>query len=496
VATSCIESMQNNTPHSVNEISLKQLRKATRANLSAFQISLFSSNDILVCHDIIRILPGKRVVAFGKWGSKSVVAKIFYEPRNAARHALRDAVGIKALLNAGVLTPPLFYQGTADDKNIHILIFEKIEGYSLDSLWEHKVDVNEMSPLLHAVTIELATQHVLGVLQHDLHFKNFIVRRKNIFTLDGGDIEIFDKPLGKKESLDNLALFFSQLGVDTHELQQYLFQTYTRARGWLVKERDIFMLQSALEKWNRKRLRQFSKKIMRNSSSFVRYKKPGSLVIYDRDYETAELLEFLKNPEALFSAAQILKDGGSSTVIKIRLGKKIFVLKRYSLKNFLHWLRRCLRQTRAAKSWKFAQRLRLLGIPTAKPVGFIEKSFLGLRGQSYLLMEYVEGVTLGEHFAKDSETQEIVAKRVISLFENLARLRITHGDLKMTNILIHDQAPTLIDLDGMQMHRTTWTFKRSFQDEIARFLRNWQHQPSLLSLFSKLIKEMFQRQGI
>lgn len=497
-----IENMETNLSSYIQQISWSNLRKANRATLAPFQLALTDSDDSLFCKEIVRVMPGKRLVAFGTWAGKSVVAKLFFEPHHAMRHAKRDYEGIQALLENGVLTPPVFYQGTSHDKRIHVLIFERIEGaQSLDTIWQERSSIKELMPLMQALTIELATHHVLGILQQDLHFKNFLIRGRQIYTIDGGDVEVEDKPLSKQESINNLGLFFSQLGVGTNELQQALFQIYARSRSWIVTEHDITSLRSALRNFTKRRWEQYSKKIMRTCTAFVSHKTLRGLTIYDRDYESAELLACLKNPEIVFSASdtEILKAGRTTTVAKIRIDGKYFVIKRYNIKNSMHWLRRCLRATRAATGWRLAQWLRLVGIPTAKPVAFIEKRFLGLRGTSYLLMEYVDGVHAGDYFAaegSDSANSIFTAHQIIFLFENLARLRITHGDLKMTNVLIAKQKPVLIDLDGMCVHSSFLGFKRAFQKEIKRFMENWRNVPIVYSMFEQLVEEMYKRLGI
>lgn len=498
-----IKDMENkNSSEAIHNLSWSHLRQANRASLEPFQLTLAESDDVLFCHEIVRVIPKKRVVAFGTWGGKQVVAKLFYQKRHAARHIKREYAGVNALLESGVLTPALYYHGTSKDRRIQVLIFERImDAPNLDALWQDRSSVKAMLPLMHAMTIEIATHHVLGVLQHDLHFKNFLVSKRGIFTIDAGDLEVFDKPLTKKESIDNLGLFFSQLGIGTEALQKTLFQIYTRSRGWIVKKADVVGLHAAIEKWTNKRWEQYSEKIMRTCSAFVRHETMKNLTIYDREYESHTLLQILKNPEAVFSwpETEMLKAGRSATVIKFKMDDQFYVMKRYNIKDSFHWLRRCLRPTRAATGWRLAQRLRLMGVATVKPIAFIENHFLGLRGKSYLLMEFNEGEHAGKFFAqhmKDQATSQFVAQQMMALFESLARLRITHGDLKMTNILVCRNRPVLIDLDGMQEHRTTWGFKRAFQQEIKRFMINWRDTPTVYNMFELLVQEVYRRLGV
>jgi hypothetical protein len=80
VATERIKSMDNNTiSQLIQNLSWSHLRHANRASLEPFQLALAESDDVLFCKDIVRVIPGKRIVAFGTWGDKPVVAKLFYQ---------------------------------------------------------------------------------------------------------------------------------------------------------------------------------------------------------------------------------------------------------------------------------------------------------------------------------------------------------------------------------------------------------------------------------
>src|SRR5258708_36045342 len=105
------------------------------------------------------------------------------------------------------------------------------------------------------------------------------------------------------------------------------------------------------------------------------------------------------------------------------------------------------------------------GVKTAKPIAFIEHHFFGLRGKSYLIMENVDGYHAGKYFSEYSSNDnqyEQMAKSLLALFYSLAELRLTPGDLKVTNILIENGLPVLIDLDGMQEHHSLFGLRYSF----------------------------------
>jgi tRNA A-37 threonylcarbamoyl transferase component Bud32 len=280
--------------------------------------------------------------------------------------------------------------------------------------------------------------------------------------------------------------------VGTTRLQQELFTVYAKSRGWIIKQADFDWLKTFVAKKNKERWQRYQKKIVRNCTAFARITTLHRAISYDRAYQSPAFLDFLHDPEKFFTqqGVSVLKAGRSATVIKIILDGRAFVVKRYNIKNKWHWLRRCLRETRAAASWRLSQRLRLFGIATAKPIAYIENRFLGLRGRSYFVMEYVGGASIGEFFSAYSAEEKHftqVASLIKDMLHHLAELKITHGDLKMTNILLANDQPLLIDLDGMREHGNVFSFRRTFQKEIKRFMKNWDHYPKVAALFNTLL---------
>ncbi len=474
----------------------KELLKADYSFSSSFFLKLAHHEEPLLCEEVIRVIPGKRLVFFGRWNDRSVVGKIFFGP-HAEQHLQQERQGAQALLAAKIPTPALLHNDTTTDKSIKVLIFERIlNAENLDSYWRQHKNKIDGEAILHALTLELATQHVLGLEQEDLHLKNFLVAGEKIYTLDGAAIHIHEGPLTKKQSLENLALLFSQLGIYTNKLQQRLFETYVKARSWLIKKSDLRLLQKTIRRWNGARWLDYSKKIFRSCTAFAKKKNPRVYAIYDRSYDSPAFQALLADPDAAMLAPEtiILKPGRSSTVARISLDQRRLVVKRYNIKNFWQGLRLLFKPSRARISWRLSHQLHFVGLPTAKPVAFIEKRFLGLRRKSYFIMEYIEGQRADAFFEAqpiEAQASTLIAKRIIVLFFQLARLRLSHGDLKITNILLTpEQEPVLIDFDGMREHRSSRSLWQRFSKDLDRFLENWQERPDLRQLFQNLIGEM------
>lgn len=477
------------------EFTRKKLLKADYSFSTPFLLTLAHHEEALLCEHMARIIPKKRLVVFGHWNNRPVVAKIFFG-RQAKQHQQRDQQGAEALLRAKIPSPALLHVDSNKDKTIYVLIFERIEqAESLESYWQKNKAAPESEAVLRALTIEIATQHVLGLEQKDLHLKNFLVARNKIYTLDGAGIRTHAEPLSKKQSLENLALFFSQFGIHTSQLQQRLFATYIEARSWLIQKADLNLLQKSIRHWNARRWFYYSKKIFRSSTQFAKIKTWRTVALYDRTYHSLAFQKLLDNPDALLKQPNtlILKAGRTATVARVEVDGRKLVIKRYNIKSIWHSLRLIFKPSRASWSWRLAQQLHFVGLPTAKPVAFIEKRFLGLKRETYFIMEYIDGLRADQFFARvgvDEEKNQTLAKQIITLFFNLAQLRLSHGDLKITNILLNAKdEPVLIDLDGMREHRSSRSLWQRFNKDLARFLENWHHQPQLRQLFQELIRD-------
>jgi tRNA A-37 threonylcarbamoyl transferase component Bud32 len=445
-----------------------------------FQVELADGKGMLYAEKVVRIVPGRRMVVFGTWQGQDVVAKIFLDKKQAKRHLAKEKAGMLTLQEKKVPVPALYYAGSSADQDLQIIISERIKAArNIEDIWQEKNKIADILPELKMLVVELATQHVLGILQHDLHLNNYLFTDKIVYTLDGGQIELFPQILDKKTSMNNIALFLSQLGIGVEKIQIDLYRHYAKSRGWLVKSKEFSELSRLIKKWNNERWHKYERKIFRDSSHFSTIRRSGLKGMYDRRFAGPDLSCFFDYPEHVFQSSNVtmLKSGRSSTVIKVTLDGREYVIKRYNIKGAFHYLRRCLRVTRAAKSWRLAQKLILFRLPTAKPVAYLEKTFLGLRGTSYYVTEYVPRIATNEFFA-DNVCQ------ISDLFRSLAKLGITHGDLKKSNILIdNNHLPVLIDLDGAKEHESLRGLRSAWRREIERFLRNFDDEPQLQRKF-------------
>ena len=199
----------------------------------------------------------------------------------------------------------------------------------------------------------------------------------------------------------------------------------------------------------------------------------------------------LKNPDLALSdpECQIIKSDNTTTVGLIFRGSYKIAIKRYNTKNAWHRLRRTVRSSRAENCWHFTRTLRNLDISVAPAVAWIQEIQLGLKFRSWFISEFVEGTSSLDYF-KDNVSPAEIKKTLSEIVEILCKLRherISHGDLKASNILLSKRGPVLIDLDSMRQHKTESTYQPAARKDLNRFLRNWQENPVLLATARQLL---------
>lgn len=448
------------------------------------------SNDAreLCCREIIRHLPGKRLVGRGTWRGKEIVGKIYFHKWHARRHWRRERKGIQALIERKISTPELLYAGSTDDKKIYVLILSAItEAKNLLETWDGAANEQERIALLKRLITTVAQQHDSGVLQHDLHLRNFLKKGDEVYTLDGSEITARNCAPSKFKSLDNLGLLLAQLPPRFDENEQQMYIHYAKARGWKYDDRDSATLRVRLSRNRERRKKDYLNKVFRESTAFACKRNKRRYMVFRKASTSAELTALLEDPDALIAdGAKVLKRGRSSTVGVITLGNKRVVIKRYNMKNIWHRLRRAVRRTRAATSWHNSNMLGFYGIDTTPPLAFLEWRFGPIRGRSYFISEYVEGTRAHEFFDSgklDEDEMRAAAQALKESLNGMARFRIAHGDLKATNIIFSSGKPVFTDLDAMRQYRTEFWYRRARRKDAERLLLNWREKPEIQALF-------------
>ncbi len=459
-----------------------------------FQLSIKSTSsenkeEFVTCTALLRVIPGRRKVYDACWNGRDVIVKVFSDKISSRRHLQREWRGLSILRQRGLSSPePLFF-GQTEDGQWTVVVEKIIDALTIREVWDNTTDAGKKRELLCAVSEELAKQHSKGVLQKDLHLGNFLLQKERLFFLDPAQMRFLSGEVGKRQAIAQLALLASLLPKRDTEGITNLCKRYAAARCWKFEPADMARFWRKLGAWRKGGVKRGLKKCLRTSKRQLRIKAGRYLAVFDKGFcRGAEPPGFIEQIDTLMDGGQILKDGRTSYVSRIAWNGKDVVVKRYNHKGFIHSLRHTIKGSRARRGWLHAHRLGMLNIATPRPLAYIEQRKRMLVWKSYLLTEYVEGQRLYD-FLRDSKTGEEerskVSGQVWELFERLGEYRISHGDLKHSNILITGNVPVLTDLDGVKVHKWNWIYRMRRRKDLRRF-RKQLPECSCRSLFEKV----------
>ncbi|WP_312359263.1 lipopolysaccharide kinase InaA family protein [Stutzerimonas balearica] len=474
-------------------MNLSQLADAGRCPTLPCRIEL-ADDDALTIEAWLRTLPGQRYVGRARWNDREVLAKLMVGEK-ARRHFERERDGARLLVGQGLPTPRVLAEGWQDEEG-GWLLFEYLENAC--SLWDAWREVEREAPLCpaqQAILAEALTligrMHACGLWQSDLHLDNLLRQHDRLFIVDGGGVraETPGRPLSAGQALQNLGVFFAQLPAELEPFIESLLAHYLLANAEHALSLDALLNQvREVRRW---RVRDYMKKLARDCSLFKAEIGPFGAQVVRRD-EASGLAELLADPDRFIAQGQIFKTGGAATVARVALAGRPLLIKRYNIKNPLHWLKRFWRPSRAWHSWLQGNRLDLLGIATPRLLAVKEQRWLWARGPAWLVTELLEGEDLIARWRPyvEDHPPEAELRALERLLLALIRERVSHGDLKGHNLFWEDGRWALIDLDAVQQHHSGAGFARAFARDRARLLRNWPVESKLYRLLDQRLPRL------
>ena len=235
------------------------------------KIKSSSWDNELQCKELLRNLPGKRLVYRGTWKQRSVVVKLFIDSNSACRHWAREKAGGEALKVAQISTPELLYSGQLTD-DTPVLVFDFIpEAQTALEVWNGLSTLEPRVELLRRLAELVGELHDAGLVQEDLHLENFLVSDDQIYVIDGDAVCVRQagKPLDLKASSRNLALLFAQFPPDHDDLIETAALDYAKQRN-MSSQPLLERLKHDLPAVRRVRRRKYIAKCTRTCSEFIR----------------------------------------------------------------------------------------------------------------------------------------------------------------------------------------------------------------------------------
>ncbi len=186
----------------------------------------------------------------------------------------------------------------------------------------------------------------------------------------------------------------------------------------------------------------------------------------------------------LSDTSKAFKHDKTTTVARIEFSGKAMVLKRYNPRNRWHKIKRALRRSRARRCWQMSYAFSRAGLNVAAPILMLEDRFGPFRLDAYFLNEFLEGQELISVLpTMDIDQRKKVAAAIAEAFEKMKAARLTHGDLKASNLMWSNDKLYFIDLDAAQQHSNSVTWLKGHHKDRKRFLKNWQGDRQLLEFF-------------
>ncbi len=462
------------------------LRAAGRTPTLPFRIALETGQELVV-HRLLRLLPGKRLVGEGVYGDARgprLLVKLFVDAQSL-RNWQREHAGLAALAAAGIPTPPVLAAAPLADGGHALLTAFLAPSHTLLQAWRAQGgllpgDARAIALLRPAFTL-LGRVHAAGLQHTDLHLGNFLYHGEGTdgqwLLLDGDAIRVHgQKPLAERYAAHDLAMLCAQLPrswwLELADMAPLLTAYAGANPGTTLHAPSSTALQHALVLEQQRRLKDYLAKTRRDCTLFkVEHSFRRYAAVWRSEAE--HLAPVLARPDAYLLAGTLLKDGNTCTVARIDVAGRALVIKRYNIKNSRHRLSRLFRSSRAAHSWREGHRLQLMGIPTPFPLALIEERLGPLRGRAWLLTEYCPGSNLLQHLDPDMPPPEPEARALGRLFAQLYRERLSHGDLKATNLLWDHDEIKLIDLDAMREHASCRGHLCAWRRDRRRLLQNW-----------------------
>ncbi len=452
------------------------LRAAGRDVPPVFAVDLVGEGDDrrLEVVQVLRVLPGRRVVGRALWQGRTVLAKLFVGAEGAANRqaASAETEGLQRMQSAAVPSPKVIHASDLAGDGCAVLLEYLASAQTMAAAWsdasEERLSMYERLEMLFSIVGRL---HAAGYGHADLHLGNVLLAGGRAYLIDGDAVHTFPDEAGAhaKAQLANLALGLVQLPLWTVPGWSKVLAAYAAA-GAALPSREAIDVAVRLARG--RRLRRFLSKTGRDCSEFSIERRLSRVVGCVRVMRET-LLPLLGAPDAWVAQGAMLKDGGTCTVVRAVAGSIDCVLKRYNLKNFRHALSRSWRPSRAWHSWRAGHLLRHLGIATPEPLAVLEERFGPLRRRAFLVTRHCPGRSLLEQLDAGREPARDEAAALLELFAALHSMRIEHGDLKATNLLWLDGQIWVVDLDAMHRHASTTSYVRAWRRDRRRFLANW-----------------------
>lgn len=327
----------------------------------------------------------------------------------------------------------------------------------------------------------LGAMHRSGIGSHDLGIAGFLSARGNLDFIPLQPLNRFSQKGGVPSNIaiKNLAQVLAQLPPDFDRELGELCAVYAVSAG--ADSPPVDQIRKWCFRYRSKFVHRRFKEVEKTSRDFAVFHTLRRTTIISRNH-LGGLANLLNDPESCMTMGTPLKLGTANTVVTLDLDERRYTIKRYNLKNWRFLFSRLLKYSRPLKAWRGIHAFHFFGVPTAEPIALIRERFGPLYFRAWLVTDYIEAPHLGVYFSKSlnlSALPETEADKLKGFFRRMTAARLSHGDLKCTNLLWNENhGPVSIDMDAARYHgNNKRSFKRKWRKDRRRFLLNWANTP-------------------
>lgn len=382
-----------------------------------------------------------------------------------------------------------------------------------DLVWSaQKAPPDQLPFILKAVGRLIARLHCSGIIHHDLHAGNVLLRMDDnggyeayIIDLQGVKIESRSGHASaeprRANRMANIALLLAALRHELDEAHLKIFiQSYLAVmqpkRVWNEPAFNDFnhILSTIADKHDRRCIRSRERRSLRNNryacrvkinnfwsaQVYLKHRHPKPDWLATRyEFTPQQWQQTLSDIPALLEGGELLKQGKHNRVIakEIQIGETQLsvVIKHIRLHRGLRGIAQALRRSRALRQWHRSFMLLLRDLPTAWPLAAIEHRQFGLLRESIFVSEKItQGHNLsfslrnGGPLPQTTKQKYELCRNLGKLLGLLRRSGLNHRDCKASNVLIQRQLhpegetwkPFFVDLDGVSRQWGPWRLAR------------------------------------
>jgi tRNA A-37 threonylcarbamoyl transferase component Bud32 len=353
--------------------------------------------------------------------------------------------------------------------------------------WSGPDQVSLRRKLAFSLARLCAAAHRAGVFHDDLHRGNLLVkvdtchadrrdpRLPELLLVDLPGVRLAGKSDWRRSADGLVRLGAAWLGQATMGEVWRFWREYVRQRGDLKftdARRTAAMIARRIGRMARRTARSRDKRSLRDNRDFLPLRTSSAAGHAVADVPRDELRRWLADPACLLrqNAHRPIKLTHRSVVVEaefpLSAGPTRVAFKRGRAKNWWKSLLFLFRRSRAMAGWQRGHSLLLRGIATARPLAVCETKRFGLRADSYLVSEWIDGAInlhlygwqLTEYSAEQRRRR--VRQCTVALGRLLGRMHawhVSHCDLKGCNLVVVERDDRidayLVDVDTVRIAR-------------------------------------------